>query len=262
MLELPELFAICRKQSSRGPYWQIFQSTKVQNHYEIHTPGWTVRESNETFTEPYESIRPKTVWCKIANGAIREYTYWYLPMSLQIENHNIFVIDFHYKAWLPRPTHRILLTNADAVLRMYNTFEQRYNASHPSTPAEREIYNRFTEAPVRSPTPPRQREVENIHPPGGDPVFFDFQDIPVAATSQNTRPLPIPEIVGSLLIQDAHQGKESCPITTTPYSELHRLTATSCFHVFDTESIERWLTDQKSCPVCRTTVTNMVTKEV
>lgn len=269
MLQFPETFAICRKQTSRGgPYWQLFQANKVQHHYEISTPGWerSVTQVHETFIQPSESLRPMNVWCKIANGAVREYIYWYLPIYVMVENENIPVIDFSYKAWLSRPTHRIPLTNRDSILRMSNAFEQR--SMSYQLPTDQNTLNRFTEAPMRSPTPPRRRESEvdtttnvNTSPPGGDPRFFNFQDISVAATSQNTRPLPIPDIVGSLLIRDAREGKESCPITATPYSELDSLSATSCFHVFDTESIKRWFTDQRSCPICRTTITNMITKE-
>lgn len=266
MFEFPETFAICRKQSSRGPYWQLFQSSKVQNHYEISTPGWeqSVSQVHEVFTQPSESARAMSVWCKITNGSIRQYTYWYLPMYLMIENENIPVIDFSYKAWLSRPTHRIPLTYRDSILPLSDALEHRYMSYQ--SPTDQNTFNRFTEAAVRSPTPPRRRESEehtrNMDTPGGDPMIFNFQDISVAATSHNTRPLPIPEIVGSLLIRDAYQGSETCPITATPYNELHRLTATSCFHVFDTESIERWLTDQKSCPICRTEITNMITKDV
>lgn len=274
MIQFPKTFAICRKQSTRGPFWQIFQADKVQNHYEISIPGWeqSVIQVHETFIAASESLRPESVYCKLANGAIRKYIYWYIPMYLQVENNNIPVIDFQYKAWLLRPTHRIPLTNTDGILRMLNAFESEYVSqySSPSTGdlLDQPIFNRFTEAPMRSPTPPRSRSphsegtlsVYSVSPPGGE--FLDFQDIPVLATSQNTRPLSIPDIVGSLLIQNARESNDSCPITATPYSELQSITATSCFHMFDTESIQKWLSDQTSCPVCRTPITNMITKAV
>jgi hypothetical protein len=35
---------------------------------------------------------------------------------------------------------------------------------------------------------------------------------------------------------------------------------TSCFHVFDSEALNRWRQEHTSCPVCRTMITNVVTK--
>ena len=88
-------------------------------------------------------------------------------------------------------------------------------------------------------------QVTNTAPPGGE-----------APPSQQV--LPLPKHVGDLLIHHSRLGTESCPILATPFSECDTLTVTSCFHVFDSQSLGRWRTDHSTCPVCRTPITNVV----
>jgi SUMO ligase MMS21 Smc5/6 complex component len=60
------------------------------------------------------------------------------------------------------------------------------------------------------------------------------------------------------LLQQARSGSESCPIAAQPYSECSTLTVTSCFHIFDKASLERWTQTHDTCPVCRVYLTNRV----
>ena len=64
---------------------------------------------------------------------------------------------------------------------------------------------------------------------------------------------PIPRRIAWLVAEDACKNKESCPITT---NELSPITAavTSCFHVFESESLGEWFARHPArtkCPVCR-----------
>lgn len=75
------------------------------------------------------------------------------------------------------------------------------------------------------------------------------------------RALSLPRHVGDLLLQQARTGTESCPISALRYSECTKLSVTSCFHVFESQSIQRWRTlGNNNCPVCRTSITNIVTE--
>jgi hypothetical protein len=63
----------------------------------------------------------------------------------------------------------------------------------------------------------------------------------------------IPRRIAWLIAEDACKNMESCPITT---SELSPITAavTTCFHVFDTDSLSEWFARnpiKTKCPVCR-----------
>jgi hypothetical protein len=64
---------------------------------------------------------------------------------------------------------------------------------------------------------------------------------------------PLPTYVKTLLIDNAISKEECCPITMEPISK-ETASVTTCFHVFETSSIETWLNDEKNnskCPVCK-----------
>ncbi len=63
-----------------------------------------------------------------------------------------------------------------------------------------------------------------------------------------------PKYVLELLKQDAIQKGESCSITMTPFQECASITATSCFHLFETAAIQAWLRGHTTCPVCKQAV--------
>jgi hypothetical protein len=62
--------------------------------------------------------------------------------------------------------------------------------------------------------------------------------------------LDIPQHVVQRLIKYAIQNKECCPITFNPIV-AETSSITSCFHVFDSEAIQRCLRMNNMCPVCR-----------
>ena len=72
------------------------------------------------------------------------------------------------------------------------------------------------------------------------------------AQAQAIQLKPIPRRIAWLVAEDACKNKESCPITT---NELSPITAavTSCFHVFESESLSEWFARHPvtKCPVCR-----------
>lgn len=88
-----------------------------------------------------------------------------------------------------------------------------------------------------------------------------------AAAAQAPPPVPAPRAQAPApvlqaftiraLIKAAIAENLSCPIAMTPIEE-DSAAITTCQHIFDRDSITRWLTDHENCPVCRnpTTVCN------
>ena len=64
---------------------------------------------------------------------------------------------------------------------------------------------------------------------------------------------PIPRRIAWLIADDACKNKEACPITTNDISPV-TAAVTSCFHVFESESLSEWFARHPArtkCPVCR-----------
>jgi hypothetical protein len=71
---------------------------------------------------------------------------------------------------------------------------------------------------------------------------------------------PLPKHVGEVLLSAARKGTDSCPIAALTFAECSSLAVSSCFHIFDKESLERWMTTSASCPVCRSKIENVVSE--
>jgi hypothetical protein len=78
------------------------------------------------------------------------------------------------------------------------------------------------------------------------------------AAAQPLAVMPAPRHVLDLIKRDAVSKGDCCPISMTPFQECESTTITSCFHLFETESIRTWLSTKDSCPVCKQKVTAAV----
>ncbi len=79
-------------------------------------------------------------------------------------------------------------------------------------------------------------------------VFSSLQPIEI---EENTKPpTQIPEFVASALVKDAIQKGECCPISMEDL-KTGSIAVTSCYHIFDRSSLQGWLTDHTTCPVCK-----------
>lgn len=279
MLAFPETFAILRTLSTRGPSWQIFEVNRhayngpLHVYYEFNNNGQfrNTRQIDEVILLDSTSIEPRSVIFR-SDRTHKMYNYYPLPIRLRIFDEVIPVINFDFKSWLPRLTHRIPVENVEQVMSKYHESER--NSYGQSNSVRRS--NLFQQLPHRSPTPPRLSRSENPSPLsvaseestlstyslpfGGGPMEFPPLPPSPPSTSPVSRPLVLPEHVGYLLIESAHVGQDSCPISQTPFRELQTLSATSCFHVFDHDSLNTWLSQNNICPVCRTGITNVVSK--
>lgn len=273
--------------SARGPYWQFFESTYYNNDhsYKIVTPSWEsdITSVDDSGILPFQENAVRFARIRLPNGAIRQIVFWFAPILLDTGvKDRVPVIDFNFKAWLPRPTRRIHAPYTNHITQTLDALQTRYSSISSSVSYIATDDEPLSEVPVRPPTPPRQRsrsstppqtdsddETQSImtvypsfnEPWVGSPRRLEFPPLPPSPPASEARmPLPIPEHVGTLLIADARKSNDSCPISAIPYSEITQLAVTSCFHIFDCQSLNHWRQEHSSCPVCRTTIANVVTK--
>lgn len=278
MHHFPDTIAILRTQSSRGPYWQLLQSRQVSSgltvnsFYEVSSLPWDYPISNITYPTVLDWTTTRMVSVRTETGELKRLKYWQFPMSLSSGNHQFDVIHFEYKAWLPRPSSRVAFGLPNTVLQEYNR-KVSYLTNSEEEPVRRRL---FDSLPHRSPTPPLlsrsvsptsldlddTQSVVTVYDPHYHPLAYPPLPPSPTESPPPPKPLPIPELVGTLLIQNATAGEDSCPISAVPYKELTSLSATSCFHIFDTESIQTWLKDHNQCPVCRHSIANLITKKL
>lgn len=84
-----------------------------------------------------------------------------------------------------------------------------------------------------------------LHPPAPPP--------PIIKTKTVTAPAPPPPVyVTALIVADAVAKADTCPITLEPITTA-TAAVTDCFHVFDRAAITTWLSEHKTCPVCKAT---------
>ncbi len=57
--------------------------------------------------------------------------------------------------------------------------------------------------------------------------------------------------VSKLVIADAVASATTCPITTNPLTLTNAVCVGPCYHVFEKEAIQQWLTTKETCPTCR-----------
>lgn len=85
--------------------------------------------------------------------------------------------------------------------------------------------------------------------------LFDFTPAqihtsPILTTKRHIEIIkPKKEIIDTI-IKLSIDKKENCPIKFSPL-EFETSVLTSCYHVFDKESINEWYSKNKNCPVCR-----------
>jgi hypothetical protein len=74
------------------------------------------------------------------------------------------------------------------------------------------------------------------------------------STTPSTTPstaTPPPKFVSEIMLRDAITREECCPISMTPFKECSSVCITSCFHLFEKESLQAWLRTSHTCPVCK-----------
>jgi hypothetical protein len=63
-------------------------------------------------------------------------------------------------------------------------------------------------------------------------------------------PNSLPKFVADLILRNAAAEGGRCPITMDPIEETEAFIVTACYHVFNTEALQRWLRERSTCPEC------------
>jgi hypothetical protein len=61
----------------------------------------------------------------------------------------------------------------------------------------------------------------------------------------------VPKFIAELVQKEAIAKKESCPITMIPFEDCDSTTLTSCYHLYETAGINKWLENNMKCPICK-----------
>jgi hypothetical protein len=293
--ELPELFGIIRMSQFRNPCVQICSAEHITrgSHRSFEGLDYHIVENlnrhdeslpNCEFDMLHNVIDRHLLLIRYKHpmtGQFQEVYCWFLPFHVVRNGYSIPILDFAYRSWLPTNYNPVPIHyNIGRVIEIIEQFQQdklreiqhiedleaepyiswgnflgrRRSIDPYETPNERYYNSRSTSrfhrrAPIRTPSPP---------PP--QPVRIVEVQVPVERVVVQTRVQNLPKAVGDILLANARQSAETCPIAAVPFKECEKICVTSCFHIFDSESLTRWRTDHMSCPVCRTKIENVVSE--
>jgi len=282
---LPRSFAILRVNAYRGPQMQILRADRHRSHdyYIIENVEENISSSLRLHISNTHRLRldDSIYTVRLRNPdthSIIEVKYWYLPFVIQ--SLGVPFLEFQYRSWIPRIDHTLPLDtdiHINEVLRVIDRIQEQ-RLERIRTMEDRGIedhylpYGRHFDArgqddyddrlsladdfvgvnryrTRRPPTPPPQPEVRIVQ-----------VEVPVERIIVQTRNKPLPKSVGDILLANARGSSDTCPITALPFKDCSKLSITSCFHVFDLESLTRWQEDNTTCPVCRAKIENVVSE--
>lgn len=218
--KLPTIFFTPKYMSNGGPCFQLIE-------YHGRALSVTCFTSERVDVTHSQEISSDTLFQNTDN---EQHNYWYLPYQIA----NIPIIDFQYISWLPsdyKPiyTYQTYIFEEFYEIRNLNNIQLGHARVSITTPPRPPPLDLYTPPPAPSRPPPA------AEPP--KPVRI--------------RESSLPSHVIDALIRDAKSGRESCPISMNTYADCEKLSITSCFHIFNKESIDYWLKDNTTCPVCR-----------
>jgi hypothetical protein len=288
-MTFPSVFAVVRTQNYRQPCFQLLQSNESTTRYHRHElPHYTITNLDGVSLDRLPLHRMVllrtssdsqvyTLRYKLPSSTeIQEVYYWYLPYSLGLSA--IPILEFQYRSWLPtqyRPVEinmnrnefiDVLSVIQEERLEQIRRMEDRQRFVRPPAAWGPDDWddriledsntfvgvNRRRRSILRTPTPPPPRERR---------IVERVVEVPVERVVVQTRMQALPKPMAKVLLANARQGEESCPITATPFSECSKISLTSCFHFFETEALAKWQGTHNTCPVCRSTVETVVSEE-
>lgn len=314
---LNQIFAVVRTQSIRGPSFQFLRIRRIrhlndENVYSLEVPPFPFEAYHGRYEETYEIDRHIYTF-RYYSGlpGITEYKYWFLPFRLHIDGHEIPVVDFQYKSWLPTHySHIPIHGNTERFMDVLeNVHQQRCRQIEDEEPTERHprninshFFDYHFRRPMEEPDEPmfsntaigagrerrsgnnrRRRNHENNNTTTTTttsssrthhPILVIDSDneeeeerqperviVTMRTVEVQVKTIPIPKPIALLILAEARKGDDSCPIAAQPFKECSKLSVCPCFHIFDSESIERWKNTNDSCPICRTKIDTIVSEE-
>jgi hypothetical protein len=295
----PHTFAVLRAQAIRGPCIQFLSSEETRNYSFIKNLQYpdVFRDEELLQMNSYQldptiyTLRYKT---EAHQREANEVKFWTLPFYFRIRGERIPLLEFQYRSWLPddyvaipiRGNSSEILRSAERIEherlseirreedRSRDPFLQPYGMNGSDDWDDREsLWDRgefigvgptsrrsryrtpsprrtsYYPPPPLTPPPPPEPEVRLV------PVERIVTQVQVQIRGQ-----PIPKHIGEILLANARTGTDSCPIAALTFAECEKLAVSSCFHIFEKESLERWMTTSASCPVCRSKIENVVSE--
>jgi len=111
----------------------------------------------------------------------------------------------------------------------------------------------------RAATPPPIRRVTESGgaPPsaGGPSSYISPPATPLLLSrSAEHNTLNIPPHAIAAIVRGLVSENKGCCITMSPFSEISTIGITPCFHCFEGEALEKWISKNPSCPECRSEV--------
>jgi hypothetical protein len=80
-----------------------------------------------------------------------------------------------------------------------------------------------------------------------------------APTTVSNTLTDIPRFVLDALKRDAIARQYECPISASILTSETPLSITACYHIFEKKSLDTWLKENPSCPLCKSPVSNTYT---
>lgn len=292
MSQFPEVFGVIRTRPSGGLCLQICTAQYIRRgpggisdyHVIQNASSRELRRVEERVETSYDHNINSLSLLRYKHpdtGQVQEVMYWYLPFQLFQEDDSIPLLDFQYRSWLPlqytpfpflfdpiqarhiieriqhvklQEIRRLEDTNAESdYISIHDRFDSMMEYSD-----ERGIYPnhwRLERYQGR-----RLRDLRNASPLHREPVVR-VVEVPVERVVVERHVQALPKSVGDVLLANARMGQETCPIAAIPLQECSKICITSCFHIFDTQSLSRWREDHTTCPVCRASIENVVSEE-
>lgn len=289
---LPQIFGVVRTQSLRGPCVQLCTSRYIQegqvghDYFIVRNAGTNDIRSIDLdihlVTRNIERQIHRLRYKHPESGQIQEVYFWFLPFQMNRGHQAIPLLDFQYRSWLPtsyipvpfqfdpQQAMRMIeviqqekleeirrLEDLEAEGHQYSSYLSRTRRFEQDEDMDYERMNMFDPrasgrrsrllSEPRTPSPPREVRVVEVQ-------------VPVERVVIQTRVQALPKAVGDILLANARQGEETCPIAAIPLKECEKICVTSCFHIFDTQNLERWRENHTTCPVCRTKIENVVSE--
>lgn len=288
----PELFAIVRD-AIRPPCLQLLVSYIANHEYDRNYSDLPLLEiSNMPHAEHIQGIvgqngnlmrtNVNTMRCRHPDTReALEVNWWFTPFYVRSENRQrIPILEFQTRSWLPTgyvpiPIEanisemlNVLGRIQDDRLAMIRAREDAASQQYTNRYRNNDYYEPYrydSDRNIRTPPsmiiPFRNRgRHRSPSPPPPPPVRIVEVEVPVERVVVQNRALPLPKSVGDLLMKNARSGSDSCPIAATPFAECEKLSVSSCFHIFESQSLARWQSDHTTCPVCRCKIENVVSE--
>ena len=272
---------------TRTPMWskricviRCTPSLSGDKHYIMTTHHLPNREVTLE-SSPMTSIQPQIVYVKWQNESSQLYEKIHIWSTGMVINGSIPVIDCNFaELFVPRECNYSVRGDTDELCasrqRYLNNLRSdaidlilsRYVSRDLSSNLIAPRANR-TRRPLTPMPPMDYHSVDAYHFSDAYELDSDSDDdgpvVHVAIAPSATAPAAttasairsdIPKFVAELIKKEAIDKNSMCPISMESFSECSSLRLTSCYHLFESDSLQRWLLSKSTCPVCKQEVTS------